>query len=1108
MTSNEVAASPGSSAHGSSSHGPIGAILDMAVRFRWAVLVLTFIVAAYGASNLLRLPIDAVPDITNNQVQINTVAPALSPTQVESQVTFPVETSLQGIEGLEMTRSISRNGFSQVTAIFSDSTDIYFARTQVSQRLSALGADLPPGAEPSMGPLSTGLSEILMWSVAFAPPDRARPMAATGWQSDGSFVTPEGEVLADRVSRLAYLRTVQDWIIAPAMRSVDGVADVDSIGGHQKQFVVQPDPTRLASFGLSFRDLANALEAANLIVGANFVDRGGEALLVREDARLGSVDDIRNAVVTTRENIPVRVGEVADVRIGGDLRMGGATVDGEEVVIGTLLMRIGENSRTVAQTGSEKLDEIARSLPAGVMLTPLYNRSSLVEKTIKTVEKNLTEGALLVIAVLFFLLGNIRAALIAALVIPISMLMAAIGMNRLGVSGNLMSLGALDFGLIVDGAVIIVENSIARLAARQHSEGRLLTLGERLTETRLAAQEMIKPTVYGQAIILLVYAPLLTFTGVEGKTFSPMAITVMLALASAFVLSLTFVPAMIAVLLNRKISEKEVKPVRAAKERYGPLVKKAIARPWPVIGTGAGLFVAAALLFGTLGSEFTPQLDEGDFAVEVVRIPSVSVEQAVTMQRQVENVIKTFPQVSHVFARTGLGEAATDAMSPNASDTYIILKPTSEWPDPNLSKDDLIEEMETALGQLLGNVTEFSQPIQLRFNELIAGVKGDVAVKIYGEDLDRLGAAGNQVADILRAVQGAQDVKMQQIEGFPTLDIAIDRTEAARYGLTIEEVAANVAIALGGQPAGLVFQGDRRFEVVVRLPQELRNDFDAIGALPVVLPGQRATVPLRELVTFNVTSGPAEVRRENGLRLVIVSSNVRGRDIGSFVSEAQSKVDAQVSLPAGASIDWGGQYENLQAAQARLKIVVPICFAFVLLLLFMSLGGWVPALAVFSAIPMALAGGVFALALRGIPFSVSAAVGFIALSGVAVLNGLVMMTAIRQRLDRGMPLEEAIADGALARLRPVLMTALVASLGFVPMAIATGTGAEVQRPLATVVIGGLITATALTLFVLPAIARIVLPRSDDERGWREKWRNRLQRNLSDEEIADHEAATE
>ena len=1085
---------------GSHRHGLIGMVLDIAVRFRWAIIVLTVFAAIYGAFNLLRLPIDAVPDITNTQVQINTSAPALSPAQVETQVTFPIETGLAGIEGLEMTRSISRNGFSQVTAIFEEGTDLYFARQQVNERLAPIGASLPEGAEPTMGPISTGLGEVLMYTIEYEHPGGrgASKGERTGWQTNGSFITERGDRLDSEVAKAAYLRTVQDWVVAPLMRSIDGVAGVDSIGGFEKQFLVQPDPARLTGYGLSFDTLIDALEAANLAAGANFVDRADEALLVRVDARLGSIADIEEAVIATREGVPIRIGDVANVEIGGDLRTGAASLNGEEAVVGTVLMRAGENSRTVAAGAAERLEEVRASLPDGVKAEIVYNRSSLVDATIATVEKNLLEGALLVIAVLFLLLGNIRAAIITALVIPVSMLMAAVGMNRLGVSGNLMSLGALDFGLIVDGAVIIVENSVARLAARQHVEGRLLTLGERLTETRLAAQEMIKPTVYGQAIIFLVFAPLLTFTGVEGKTFSPMAITMMLALASAFVLSLTFVPAMIAVLLNKKLTEKEVRPVRWAKDRYGPALRKVIAKPWPMIGTGVGIFAVAAFVFGFLGSEFTPQLDERDLAVQSLRIPSTSLERSLAMQRRVEDRLEEFPQVELVFSRTGTAEVASDPMPPNASDAYVILKPREEWPDPDLPKDDLVGEMESALGGLVGNLYEFSQPIELRFNELIAGVRGDVAVKLYGDDLTALTEAAGDVAGVLREVEGAADVKVQQVTGFPTLDIAFDRPTIARYGLTVEDVAQSVAIALGGRPAGLVFEGDRRFDVVVRLEDATRDDFDQLGALPIVLENG-VTVPLRTLADFQVVDGLAEVRREQGRRLVIVSANVRERDLGSFVEEAQEGVSAQVDMPPASFIEWGGQYQNLQAAQARLAIVVPVCFALVLLLLFMALGGWVPALAVFSAIPMALAGGVFALALRGLPFSVSAAVGFIALSGVAVLNGLVMMTAIRQRLDNGMPLDEAIADGALARLRPVLMTALVASLGFVPMALATGTGAEVQRPLATVVIGGLITATALTLFVLPAIARLVLNRPSDERSWREKWWDRLRRNVTSDE---------
>ncbi len=1061
----------------SSHDGLIGGVLDWSVRNRWAVVAFALGVAIWGAFNLAKLPIDAVPDITNVQVQINTEAPALSPSQIETQVTFPVETGLAGIEGLEMTRSISRNGFSQVTAIFEEGTDIYFARSQVEERIANLASSLPAGAEPSMGPIATGLGEVLMYTIEFEHPGGtdAPKGGAVGWQKDGSFLTDRGERLDTAVARAAYLRTVQDWVVAPLMRTANGVAGVDSIGGFEKQYLVQPDPDRLNGYGVSLDQLITALEAANQAEGANFVERAGEALLARVDSRLNSVEDIAQAVVATREGVPIRVGDVATVEIGGDLRTGAASLNGEEAVVGTVLMRAGENSRTVAAGAADRLDEIRSSLPAGVEAEIVYNRSTLVDATIVTVRNNLVEGALLVIVILFLLLGNIRAAIIAALVIPLSMLMAAIGMNRLGVSGNLMSLGALDFGLIVDGAVIIVENSIARLAARQEHKGRLLTLRERLAETRAAAHEMIKPTVYGQAIIFLVFAPLLTFTGVEGKTFSPMAITVMLALASAFILSLTFVPAMIALLLNKKINEQEAKPIRMTKERYGPLLRRALARPWPVIGTGVGVFALAALVFSFIGSEFTPQLDERDLAVQSLRIPSTPLEQSLTMQRQVEARLKQFPQVELVFSRTGTAEVATDPMPPNISDAYVILKPREEWPDPSLSKDQLVSEMEEALGNLVGNLYEFSQPIELRFNELIAGVRGDVAVKLYGDDLTAMTAAANEVATVLRGVDGAADVKVQQVSGFPTLDIAFDRPTIARYGLTVEDVTQSVAIALGGRKAGLVFEGDRRFDVVVRLSDANRNDFDQLGTLPIVLPNG-GSVPLRAVAEFQVIDGLAEVRREQGRRLVIVSANVRERDLGSFVEQAQSEVAANVDLPSASFIEWGGQYQNLQQAQQRLLIVVPLAFAVILLLLYMAVGGWVPALAVFSAIPMALAGGVFFLALRGMPFSISAAVGFIALSGVATLNGLVMITAIKQRLEQGLELGDAIIEGAIARLRPVLMTALVASLGFVPMALATGTGAEVQRPLATVVIGGLITATALTLFVLPAIVSLIFAR--------------------------------
>ncbi|WP_184719129.1 CusA/CzcA family heavy metal efflux RND transporter [Caulobacter sp.] len=1058
----------------------IGRVLDLSVRFRWAVIALVTLVAALGVYNLVRLPIDAVPDITNKQVQINTVAGTLAPAEVEKLVTYSVETAMAGIPGLDSTRSISRNGFSQVTIVFQEKTDIYFARQQVAERLTQVRQSLPAGAEPAMGPISSGLGEVLMWTVAFENPGGKGAKVtegAPGWQDDGSYLTQAGERLADPTAQAAYLREVQDWIVRPQMRSVLGVAGVDSIGGFEKQFAVQPDPTRMAALGVSFSELAKALEAANLAVGANFIERGGEAFLVRADARVRTIDEIANATVVARAGVSVLVRDVATVKLGGALRTGAASENGEEVVVGTVLMLTGENSRTVAGASAQKLAEVAKSLPPGVKIQVVYDRSKLVGATIRTVEKNLAEGALLVIVVLFLLLGNFRAALITALVIPLSMLMTAIGMNRLGVSGNLMSLGALDFGLIVDGAVIIVENALRRLAERQHHEGRLLTLSARLTETREAAREMIAPTVYGQAIILLVYAPLLTFTGVEGKTFSPMAITVMLALAGAFVLSLTFIPAMIALLINGKVAEKEVASVRWTKSRYEPLLRKVVARPWPVIGAAVAMFVVAAVTFGFLGREFTPQLDEKDMAVQALRIPSTSLEQSLRMQRRIERVVATFPEVSFVYSKTGTAEVASDPMPPNVSDAFIILKPQKEWPNTGETKAELIGRIEAKLDGLTGNAFEFSQPIQMRFNELIAGVRGDVAIKVYGDDLDAMSRTAEEIATVLRTVPGAADVRVEQTSGFPTLDVQLNRDAIGRLGLTVEDVADTLAVAMGGREAGLVFQGDRRFDVVVRLPDASRNDLDAVGALPVMLPaesGARASVPLRDLAQFNFSEGLNQVSRENGKRRVVVQANVRGADLGSFVSTAREKIDAQVKLPSGSWLVWGGQFENLKAAQARLALVVPLCFLLIFGLLFMALGGVAPAAAVFSAIPLALAGGVFGLALRGIPFSVSAAVGFIALSGVAVLNGLVMMTAIRQRLATGLPLETAIIDGALERLRPVMMTGLVASLGFLPMALATGTGAEVQRPLATVVIGGLITATALTLFVLPAICRFVL----------------------------------
>lgn len=1056
-------------------------LIEVSVKSRWAILALVALVAAWGGWNLMRLPIDAVPDITNRQVQINSVAPQFGPLDVERLVTFPIETAMSGISGMQSTRSISRNGFSQVTVVFDESVDIYFARQQVQERLAQAAESLPEGVAPMPGPISTGLGEVLMWEIRFIDPKAEGGMAALGkpgWQADGSFLTPEGESLTDAISQAAYLRTIQDWIIRPQMRSVAGVAGIDTIGGYEKQYVIEPDLAALSAYGVSFTELAEALERANLAVGANFFDRGGEAFLVRADARIRTIDQISQSAVTVRNGVSILVRDLAQVKLGGELRTGAATSNGQEVVVGTVLMLTGGNSRTVAAAAAAKLDEVSRALPPGIVVEAVYDRSKLVNATIDTVQRNLLEGALLVAATLFIFLGNFRAALIATLVIPLSALMMATGMNTFGVSGNLMSLGALDFGLIVDGSVIVIENCMRRLAERQHHEGRLLTLSERLHETLEASREMIKPTVYGQLIIFIVFAPLLTFSGVEGKMFSPMAITLMLALGGAFILTLTFVPAMVAILIRGKVSHEDVKPVAIAKGAYVPGLNYALKRPGQLIAMGVGVFALAGAGFMTLGQEFIPTLDEQDIAAQAIRIPSTSLRQSTEIQMKIERALKEFPEVEVVFSKTGTAEVASDPMPPNASDAFIMLKPREEWPDKNETKTGLLERMEERLEQVVGSNYEFSQPIQMRFNELIAGVRGDVAIKIFGDDLDEMTAFATEIGEILQGVPGAADVKVEQTGGFPTLDVTFDRDAISRYGLSVEEVADTVAAAMAGREAGLIFEGDRRFDVVVRLPSIVRDDLDAVGSIPVLLPegadGHRASVALRELARFSFSEGLNQVSREDGKRRVVVQANVRGRDLGSFVAEAKQRVEAGPPLPPGSWITWGGQFENLQSASQRISLVVPACFLLIFGVLYAALGTFRAATAVFSAVPLALAGGVFALMLTGMPFSISAAVGFICLSGVAVLNGLVVMTSINQRLDIGMPLSEAIREGMIEKFRAVLMTGIVPAIGFVPMAIAHGTGAEVQKPLATVVIGGLITATLLTLFVLPAICRLLL----------------------------------
>ncbi len=1047
----------------------IGRIVTLSVEKRWLVLLLTIAAALLGIGALRQLPIDAVPDITNNQVQINVVAPALSPDQIEKQVAFTVETALAGIPGLEYTRSLSRNGFAQITAVFGEKTDIYFARAQVAERLRTAEEDLPEGVSPEMGPIATGLGDIFMWTVEYRELDQVHHRnGEPGLQRDASYITPEGDHLVSDADKATYLRTVQDWIVTPQLKSTAGLAGVDSLGGYTKEYLVVPDIQRMAAMRLTLQDLTTALQRSNTSAGAGVVNRNGEGLAVRSDGRVRNADELARTVVATRESVPILLNQIATVRTGQALRMGSASENGHEVVVGTAVMRIGENSRTVSTGVAERLTQIGRSLPVDVVVKPVMNRTELVNSTIATVARNLAEGAVLVIVVLFALLGNFRAALIAACVIPITMLLTSIGMLKAGVSANLMSLGALDFGLIVDGAVIIVENALRRLGEAQHGRDDVLTIEQRLGIVAASAREMIRPSVYGQAIIILVYAPLLTFTGVEGKMFEPMALTVIIALVFAFILSLTFIPAAIAIWLSKRVEEKESRVVTFLRQRYEPGLDAAMRRPTLTIGVAIGALALAGAAFTTLGQEFLPQLDEGNILVQAVRIPGTSVDQSQAMQFQVEKALAKAPEVRFAFSRTGTSEIASDPMPPNATDTFVILKPKQEWPDPGLSKEELVERLEKRLSTLPGNAYEITQPIQMRFNELIAGVRGDIAIKVFGDDFGEMNATADRIAGILRKTRGAADVRVEQTEGLPMLDIRPNRTAMSRVGVTAGDVQDTVAAAIGGRQAGVIFEGDRRFPVVIRMAESSRSDLTAVAQVPVPT-GSGGFVPLSTVADIAVVDGPNQISRENGKRRVVVQANVRDRDVAGVVADARSAIDAQVKLPPGTYLEWGGQFENLASARDRLSVVVPICFVVIMFLLYGALGSVRDALIVFTGVPLALVGGILALVLRGMPFSISAAVGFIALSGVAVLNGLVMVSSIHDLMRQGMDRAVAAHQGALARLRPVAMTALVASLGFVPMALGHGAGAEVQKPLATVVIGGLISATLLTLFVLPTL---------------------------------------
>ena len=1041
-------------------------LIQFAIEQRIVVMLAVLLMAGLGIVSYQKLPIDAVPDITNVQVQINTSAPGFSPLETEQRITYSIETSMAGLPGLQQTRSLSRSGLSQVTVIFEDGTDLFFARQQVSERLQVARDQLPEGVDAVMGPVSTGLGEIFLWTVE----------AAEGaLKEDGTPYTPTD------------LRVIQDWIVKPQLRNVPGVAEINTIGGFAKQYQIAPDPKKLAAYKLTLNDLVAALERNNANVGAGYIERGGEQLLIRAPGQLATADDIANIVIANVQGTPIRVGSVADVGIGQELRSGAATENGREVVLGTVFMLIGENSRTVSQAVAAKLVDINRSLPKGVQAVTVYDRTNLVEKAIATVKKNLIEGAILVIAILFLFLGNIRAALITAMVIPLAMLFTFTGMFANKVSANLMSLGALDFGIIVDGAVVIVENAIRRLAHAQQKHGRMLTRGERFHEVFAAAKEARRPLIFGQLIIMVVYLPIFALTGVEGKMFHPMAFTVVIALLGAMILSVTFVPAAIAMFVTGKVKEEEGVVMRTARLRYDPVLKWVLGHRSVAFSAAFIVIILSGFAASRMGSEFIPSLSEGDFALQALRVPGTSLTQSVDMQQRLEKaVMEKVPEVERMFARTGTAEIAADPMPPNISDSYVMLKPQSEWPDPDKSRETLIADLQKAAASVPGSNYELSQPIQLRFNELISGVRSDVGVKVFGDDMEVLNQTAAKIAGALQKVPGASEVKVEQTTGLPVLTINIDRDKAARYGLNVGDVQDAIATAVGGRQAGTLYEGDRRFDMVVRLSEKLRTDVSGLSSLLIPVPASAGSsdqrigfIALSQVASLDLVLGPNQISREDGKRVVIVSANVRGRDLGSFVSEAAETIQNGVQIPAGYWTTWGGQFEQLQSAAKRLQIVVPVALMMVLALLFMMFNNLKDGLLVFTGIPFALTGGVMALWLRDIPLSISAGVGFIALSGVAVLNGLVMIAFIKNLREEGRSLSDAINIGALTRLRPVLMTALVASLGFIPMALATGTGAEVQRPLATVVIGGILSSTALTLLVLPALYQWAYRREED-----------------------------
>ena len=1022
-----------------------------------AIWVMLFIVAWIGVGiySYQKLPIDAVPDITNTQVQINTQANGFTALEIEQRITYPIENAMSGMPNMEQTRSISRYGLSQVTIIFEDGTDIYWARQLINQRLQEAMGEMPEKIQPTMSPISTGLGEIYQWVI----------------KAEANAKKPDGSAYS-----AMDLREIQDWIVRPQLQRVKGVAEINSIGGFNKTYVVAPDLNRLQQLQIPLIDLQTALTENNENRGAGYIEKNGQQLTVRVPGTLNTIEDIQNISLANKNGYPIRVADVAQVSIGHDLRTGAATYNGEETVLGIAMMMMGENSRTVAQAIDEKVQSIQQSLPQGVVIETVYDRTHLVDRAIQTVQKNLIEGAILVIIILFVFLGNLRAALITACIIPLSMLFTFMGMAEQKISANLMSLGALDFGIIIDGAVVIVENCIRRLAEAQKIKGRLLNRSERLEEVFLAAKQARRPLIFGQLIILVVYLPIFTLSGVEAKLFHPMAMTVVLALIGAMILSVTFVPAAVALFVTGEVKETESRWMRWLKTQYELLLDQAYELRLFVTIMALCILMLSGVLATQIGSEFAPQLSEGDFAVQQMRSPSTGLEQSLRMQENTEKLLlKAFPEIKAIFARTGTAEIATDVMPPNISDAVVLLKPKDEWPNPKQTIDELRQRMMTVLATLPGNNSEFSQPIELRFNELISGVRSDVGVKLFGDDLDILNDEAIKIAEKIKSISGATAVNVEQTSGLPLLNVEIDKSKAAQYGLSVKAIQDLVATSVGGQSVGTILQGDKRFDFVIRLDDSQRSP-EQLAVLPVQLPNG-GLIQLQDVARVENILGINQVSRENGKRRVVITANVEGRDLGSFVTELQSTLSQQ-EFPSGYWIDYGGQFQNLMSAKARMQLVVPLALLAIFILLMAVFHNIKESLLVFSGVPFALSGGLIALWLRDIPLSMSAGVGFIALSGVAVLNGLVMLTFIKE-LRLQYDLYYATWQGAILRLRPVLMTACVASLGFVPMAFATGTGAEVQRPLATVVIGGIISSTLLTLILLPVLYRwISQPNTD------------------------------